>query len=118
MTMTKVLLLLLRCALGVVIIATLAVAFKWSLSVSVVGTMVLTAVSAFLPGLVGKVSMAERMRLALFAAGLVAMAAPSAVFFFMGPASGAALAFVIAYVSINWMAIGIEATAGAPQPAV
>lgn len=118
MTMAKFLALLFRCALGALIVATLAVAFKWSLSVSVVGTMVLTAGSAFLPGLVGKVGIAETIRLALFAAGLVAMAAPSAVFFAMGPASGAALAFVIAYVSINWMAIGIEATAGAPQPAV
>ena len=118
MTIAKVLVLLLRCALGALIVATLAVAFKWSLLVSVLGTMVLTAVSAFLPGFVAKVGMAETMRLALFAAGLVAMAAPTAVFFTMGPAAGAALAFVIAYVTINIMAVGIETSVGASRPAV
>lgn len=113
MTMTKVLALLFRCALGALVVATLAVAFKWSLFISVLGTMLLTAVSAFVPGLVGKIGMAETMRLALFAAGLVAMAAPTAVFFAMGPTAGAVLAFVVAYTLINIMAVGIEASARA-----
>lgn len=80
--------------------------------------MVLTAVSAFLPGFVAKVGMAETMRLALFAAAVVAMAAPTAVLFNIGLATGAALAFVIAYVTINIMAVGIEASVGASRPAV
>ncbi len=117
MTMAKVLALLLRCALGALVVATLAVAFKWSLLVSVLGTMVLTAVSAFLSGLVGKVGMAETMRLALFAAGLVAMAAPTAVFFNMGAVVGAALAFAVANLAINVMAMGAEAPARASKPA-
>ena len=117
MTMAKVLALFFRCAAGSFVVATLALAFKWSLTISVLGTMFLTAVGAFLPGLVARVGMAERMRLALFAAGLVSLVAPSAVFFFVGPASGAALAFAIAYLSINCMAIGIEAAALAAQPA-
>ena len=118
MTMTKVLALLFRCALGALVVATLAVAFKWSLFVSVLGAMLLTAFSAFLPGLAGKVGLAETMRLALFAAGLVAMAAPTAVLFNIGLATGAALAFVIAYVAINIMAIGTESSARASQPTV